>query len=194
MPGPWVFLGRTHEDEQGKGNQGFRLPVSRPQNLVLGYDDPTTGKRVTKSAKTPDEPAANRMAAVWEDELRSGRYQAPSRVTWEEFKERYEGEKLAALAPSTKKAALQALGHLQRVIGPDLLAKLTAAVMSKFQAKLRADGMKTSTLAKTLRHVRAALSWGVSIGLACQGPRASFTEAEQGANDDEGAADHRGRV
>ena len=87
---------------------------------------------------------------------------------------------MAALAPATKKAALLALGHLERVIQPDRLVKLTPAVMSRFQAKLRGDGMKDTTLAKTLRHVRAALSWGVSIGLLPKVPELHSPKRSKG--------------
>lgn len=140
-------------------------------NLVLRFVDPVTGKQKTKSAGTPDEDKAIGKAAVWEDELRTGRYEAPSKLTWAEFRKRYEVEKLASLSENTQLVAAASLNHLERVINPDRLAKLTAAVMSRFQSKLReGDGdnyppMKDTTLAKTLRHVRATLSWGVSMGM-----------------------------
>ena len=164
--------------EQGIKVSVFKYPDRK--NLVLGYDDPITGKRATKNAKTADEKEAIGAAAVWEDELNTGRYQAASKVTWEQFRDRYAAEKLTALAPATKKAALLALGHLERVIQPDKLVKLTPAVMSRFQAKLRGDGMKDTTLAKTLRHVRAALSWGVSIGLLPKVPELHSPKRSKG--------------
>ena len=37
--------------------------------------------------------------------------------------------------------------------------------MSRFQSKLREEGMRDTTIAKTLRHIQAALSWGVSMGM-----------------------------
>ncbi len=148
--------------------------------LSLYWRDPVTGKRKVQSAKTTDPGEAERAAGVLQDKLNSGQYQAPSKVTWEQFRERYTAEKLAALAPATKKAALLALGHLGRVIQPDRLVKLTPAVMSRFQAKLRGDGMKDTTLAKTLRHVRAALSWGVSVGLLPKVPELHSPKRSKG--------------
>jgi integrase len=140
------------------------------KNLVMRYDDPITGKPVTRSAGTDDETTAIGNAAVWQDELNSGRYQAASKVTWESFVERYTQEKLASLAPKTILAAGIALGHLKRAIDPDRLVKATSAMMSRFQSKMRTEGMKDSTLAKNLRHIRAALSWAVSVGMLAAVP------------------------
>jgi hypothetical protein len=71
------------------------------ENLVLRYIDPVSGKQKTKSAGTPDESEAIGKAAVWQDELTSGRYQAPSRLTWAEFRKRYEREKGAGQSHNT---------------------------------------------------------------------------------------------
>ena len=104
--------------------------------LMMTYRDPVTGKKVAKSTGKTKRREAERAAAVWQDELNSGRYQAPSKLTWDEFRERYEAEKLASLAPATQMAAAVSLDYLERVINPDRLAKLTSATMSRFQAKL----------------------------------------------------------
>jgi hypothetical protein len=141
------------------------------RNLMMIYFDSTTGKKVGKSSGTTDRREAERAAAVFQDELNSGRYQAPSRLTWAEFRQRYESEKLATLAEQTQASVRSSLSHLERVLNPDRLAKLTSATMSRFQSKLReGDGdehppMRDTTLAHHLRHIRAALSWGVSMGM-----------------------------
>jgi integrase len=148
------------------------------ENLVLRYVDPLTGKQKTRSAGTSDEETAIGKAAVWQDELTTGRYQAPNRLTWAEFRKRYEAEKLSSLAPRTQTTARDSLNCLERVINPDRLTKLTSAVMSRFQSELRKPreiiksgekivkpAMKDTTVARHLRHVRAALSWAVSMGM-----------------------------
>jgi len=150
-------------------------------NLVLRYVDPLTGKQRTKSAGTPHEAEAIGRAAVWEDELRTGRYQAPSKLTWAEFRKRYEDEKLATRAPRTRATAAVAFGHLERVLNPDRLSKLTSDTMSRFQAKLREEGMKDTTLAKNLRHIHAALSWGVAMELLVKVPKMHKPERQRGA-------------
>ena len=135
-----------------------------------------TGKQKTKSARTPDEGEAIKAAGKWEDDLRTGRYQAPNRLTWAEFRKRYEAEKLATLAEKTQFSMRSSFNHLERILNPDRLAKLTAITMSRFQSKLReGDGdkhppMRDTTIAHHLRHIRAALSWGVSMGMLAKVP------------------------
>jgi integrase len=133
--------------------------------LSLYWRDPTTGKRRVVSAKTSDPREAERAAAVLQAELNGGRYVAPSRITWAEFRQRYEAEKLAALAIKTQQTARTALNHVERVLNPDRLVKLTTVSMSRFQSQLRQEGMTDVTLASVLRHLRPALSWAVSMGM-----------------------------
>ncbi len=59
-------------------------------NLMMRYRDPYTGRHVAKSTGTRDQKAAIKIAAKWEDDLQNGRYKSPSRVTWEEFRSKYE--------------------------------------------------------------------------------------------------------
>ena len=49
------------------------------------------GKRgQTRSIKATTKREAERFTAVWEAELREGRYKPASSITWQEFRERYE--------------------------------------------------------------------------------------------------------
>ncbi len=149
-------------------------------NLVLRYVDPISGKQKTKTAGTPDESKAIGAAAVWQDELRTGRYQAPSRLTWADFRKRYEDEKLASLAPETQATAKDSLNYLEREISPDRVCKLTAATMSKFQAKLRAHKLRDATIARHLRHIKAALRWGERQGLIAKAPLIEMPKGAKG--------------
>jgi integrase len=138
--------------------------------LSMVYICPTSGKKVVRSTGTRDEAAAIGKAAVWQDELNRGAYQRPSKLTWQEFRRRYETEKGATLARRTQDATRGALDALETIVNPDRLAKLTPATMSRFQAKLRERGIRDTTIAKILRHVRAVLSWGVSMGMLAKVP------------------------
>ena len=140
------------------------------KNLVLRYVDPITGKQITKSAGTDDEGNATKAAGKWEDELRTGRYQAPSRLTWADFRKRCEDEKLSAMCHTSQVAYRVALDHLERIIDPDLAAKLTPQIMSRFQAEARKQGMKATTLARHLRMIKACLRWGERQGLIAKAP------------------------
>lgn len=148
--------------------------------LMMTYRDPVTGKKVAKTTGTMDRREAERAAAVWQDELNTGRYQAPSRLTWAEFRARYESEKLATLAPGTQAVTRNCLNCLECIINPNRLAKLTPQVMSRFQAKLREGGMRDSTLTRHLRHIRAALSWGVSMGMLAKVPNMHMPKRTKG--------------
>lgn len=157
----------------------FKYPDRK--NLVMGYDDPISGKRITKSASTPDESAAIGTAAVWQDELRTGRYAASSKITWEAFRERFQQEKLAGMPDSTQKAYQLALDHLGRVLAPDRLSKLTTRAMSAFVAKLRDGGMKATTIARHLRHIKAALRWGERQGWIAKAPLIEMPRIPKGS-------------
>jgi len=140
------------------------------ENLVLAYTCPLSGKRKTKSAGTANEGDAWKEAAKWEEELRAGLFCAPGRVLFDDFLTRYDEEKLSTLAPTSRGTALASLRHLKRVLGIDRLAKLTAGVLSQFQAKLRAEGMRDTTIAHHLRHVKAATRWAERMGLLTKAP------------------------
>lgn len=150
------------------------------KNLVLRYVDPITGKQRTKSAGTTIESEAIKAAGKWEDELRSGRYQSPSKLTWAEFRKRYENEKLAAMPESSRVAYRVALDHLGRIVNPDRLAKVTPQVMSRFQAEARKQGMKTTTLARHLRHIKASLRWAERQGLIAKAPAIEMPKLPKG--------------
>lgn len=150
------------------------------RNLAMTYIDPVTGKKVARTSGTTDRREAERAAAVWEDELNTGRYQAPSKLTWADFRKRYETDKLSALAPATLTASNVALDHLERVVNPDRMVKLTPAVMGRFQSKLRAGGMRETTIARHLRHVKAALRWAESQGLITKAPKIDMPHRQRG--------------
>ena len=156
----------------------FKYPDRK--NLVMRYDDPITGKPVTRTAGTDDEATAIGNAAVWQDELNTGRYAAPVKLTWEEFTTRYESEKVLSLSMGSQANIRVSLDHVTRVVNPDRLAKLTAEVVSKFQSKLRKEGMKETTIAHHLRNLRAALRWAQSMGLMTKAPAIQMPKIPKG--------------
>jgi integrase len=139
------------------------------RSLVLSWTDPASELRKTRSAKTKDWRTAERLAGELEKELAAGLV-SPSKTTWGAFVERYTDEKLATLAPKTRETALASLRHVKRVLRIEFLAKLTADTMSKFQAACRNEGMKATTLAHHLRHIKAACRWAVKLGLMATAP------------------------
>jgi integrase len=150
------------------------------ENLVLAYIDPVSGKRKTRSAKTANEKKAWQEAAKWEEELRGGAYCPPSKVTWADFRKKYEDEHLATLAPHTQEKARYALDRIERYLSPDRLCKLTAGALSAFQKKVRDTGAKDTTIAAMLRHVKAALRWGASVGMVAKVPSITMPKRSKG--------------
>ena len=149
--------------------------ADRPLSLV--YFDPTSGKKKAKSSGTTDWREAERLAGELQKELRAGRYAAPSKLTWADFRKRYAAEKLPTLSPKTRDAFGSAANHLERVLNPDRLVKLTASVLSGFQKKLREEGMGEVTIGSTLRHLRASLSWAVDQELLAAVPKMAIPRA-----------------
>ena len=137
---------------------------------TMRYRDPITDEWVSRSTKTAKRRESERVAAKWEKDLREGKYHQPSNVSWEEFRERCENEKLSALSEGTYNSTMTAFNHIEEIINPKKLISLTPTVLSKFQAELRKKKMKDTTIATHLRHLRATLSWAVSMGLLPKRP------------------------
>jgi len=150
------------------------------RNLMMVYKDPISGRKVARSSGTTNRREAERRAAVWQDELNSGRYQSPSKLTWAEFRRRYAAERLEAMPEATQVAYRVARDHFQRLIDPDRLAKLTPQVMSRFQADARREGMKATTLARHLRHIKAALRWAERQGMIAKAPAIEMPKLPKG--------------
>jgi integrase len=149
------------------------MPDFRPKVGVVRYPDrpyymmrfvdPITGQHRARSTRTNVRREAERMAAKWEAELLNGQYRPPCNITWEDFRERYEAEKAPTLAANTVNATATAFNHLERIVNPKHLGAINSTVLSQFHSRLRKEGMKPTTLATHLRHLRAAFSWAVSM-------------------------------
>lgn len=156
--------------------------VKRPDRrfFTMRFEDPITGEAVSRSSKTNKRRDAERLAAQWEKELREGQYHPPTRITWAEFRERYESEKLSALSENTAESTSTVFNHLEKIVNPKLLASLTPGVLSHFQAELRRTGIKETSIATHLRHLRAALSWAVTMRLMPVAPSVAMPKKASG--------------
>ena len=139
-------------------------------NLSMRYKDPITSLLVKRTTGTSKRKEAERIAHKWEAEVNEGRDQRPNKISWDAFRECCEAEKLSGLAKKTRDAFASAFNHLERVINPKKLSAVTSATLSRFQAELRKEGMKETTIAVHLRHLKAALNWAVSMGMLHQKP------------------------
>jgi hypothetical protein len=87
-----VTNGRSQSD---RVRESQALSVAETQSPGARKPNPAKWNG-TRKARAEAEKAASK----WEDELRDGRYQPPSRISWEEFRERYESEVLPSHTPT----------------------------------------------------------------------------------------------
>lgn len=145
------------------------------KHWYMRYVDPITGKQDAKSTgvrmtEKDSKKLANRVAAKREADLREGRYKSPSKTTWEEFRERYEAEKLPGCSGWYRGAMRTVMNRLER-FGVSRLSQIDAGVLGRFVAALRADGVADSTIRTYLKHIRAALAWGHELGIIAEIPK-----------------------
>jgi integrase len=168
---------RLHRLEQQTMQETIKVHVvkynDRP-NFLMRYVDPFTGKQISRSTKTTRRDEAVKVAGKWEKELQEGTYHRASRMTWAEFRVRYELEKLALQSPRTLESWTSAANHLERILDPAFIAKIDAAALSRLQAGLLREQMRATTLASHLRTLNAAFSWAVNSGILRTAPRAAM--------------------
>jgi integrase len=138
---------------------------SRP-NYQLQWRDPITQRLRTKAtdilrAGVRSKSAAERLAGELESQLMAGAGGVPSRLRWEEFRQRYEKEVVPGLAKRTAEKVKTVFDRLDEDISPVRLWDLTEARLSAFAAALRSSGLKENTLAGYLAHLKSALGWAV---------------------------------
>src|SRR4051812_27391049 len=135
------------------------------KNLMMRYLDPFTAKHVAKTTRTTDPKSAMKEAAKWEEQLQSGRYQKPSRMTWEAFRDYYATHALPGLASRTAMTYESTLNVFESRCSPRQLADVTTARVTAFVTGMRADSAAEATIAHHLRHLKASMRWANQQGL-----------------------------
>ena len=167
------------------------------KNLLLSYRDPNTGRLKTKSAGTADRKTAEKAAAVFEAELRDGRYSSPSRTTWKEFCERYEAEVLSGLASGTLSRTTTVFDMVERLLNPQRVRDVTAQRISWLAAELRKEskvgkktkpGLAESSIKSYFAHLKAALRWAERVGLIVKAPTFPKLQRATGGDSAKGRA------
>lgn len=156
------------------------VTYKRQANLFMRYRDPLTGRQVARTTGTPKMRDAERAAAKWEAELREGRYQKRSRVTWEEFREQYELNVLSGLKPSTATTYDATLNVFERLRRPTKLAEVTTSTLTAFVTDLRGQDSSPATIARHLRAMMVAMRWAHREGLLLALPAATMPKQAKG--------------
>ena len=95
-------------------------------------------------------------------------------MAWADFRRRYEDEALPKLAPRTAEPRMAVMNHIERILSPRRISDLTAERLSYFESKLREAGLKDSTIAGQLAHLKSILSWAVSLGMLRAVPKVNM--------------------
>ena len=154
-------------------SDGIRVRKLGPKDRPFYQLRAFRGRRVIKTKTTNIENtgrkrervAADRAAAVWEDELKAGRYQDPSKVTWAEFEDAY----LDAMEADDKAAGTidvihTTFRHVQAILHPDYLRDLTTERLNHWKKEL-GKGRSQGTVGKYSRHLKASLYWAVDYSM-----------------------------
>ncbi len=140
--------------------------------------------RSTKVARTgskADRTEAERVAAKWESELREGRYRNASKITWDEFRLKYEAEVLPSLAAATDTKISGVFNAVEKYLSPGLQRSVTAERLSYLQSKLREAGRADNTIKSCMAHLVASIRWAVGVGLLHAAPKVQMPKPAKGA-------------
>lgn len=150
-------------------------------SLVMYYFDPMTGKRITRSTGTGRKKDADKAAGAWQAELRAGKYQPISNITWEAFRDRYESEVAPGMAECTGRMISTAFNSIERVLSPQRLRDLTPERLSFYQSKLREALLSEATIRTYLAHLKSALAWAVDMKLLAAVPKVKLAKIAKGS-------------
>lgn len=148
-----------------------KVVLRRGRGYVLRWRCPETGAWKEKSTKTDSKREADKRAAQLEADLQHGRYVAPSKVTWEDFRYAFELEKLPSLAARSVNSYSSSLNHVEKLLHPEKLSEVDSSALSRLQTRLRDKGLRESSIATHLRHIKAALKWAHDLGLLVMMPK-----------------------
>ncbi len=160
----------------------------RRGKFFMRYSSPETGRPVEKRAKVSTRKDAEKEAGKWQAELREGRYQKPSRMTWEAFRDYYATNALPAVASSTAITYEASLNAFERITNPQKLADVTTSRLTAFATKLRSDGRAEATIACHLRSLKASMRWASKEGLLHKLPLFTMPKRVKGAKSMRGRA------
>ena len=157
----------------------------RPK-YMLQWVDPLSGRKKSKTSKVARGNAkslreAEKEAGSLQDKLREGSYQQTTRLTWAEFRCRYETEVLTAKANGTAENAAGTFNLLEEIANPSRLADVTEGRLSGFQAKLRDQGRSEDTIKRHLAYLLAALRWAKRQKLIREVPSVDMPKRVKGS-------------
>ncbi len=128
------------------------------KNYYCQWDDPVTGATETRSTGCDKRREAERWAGKLRAELEEGRYKESSRLSWADFRTRYEEEK-DWQSDNTFKSWLATARHVERIIRPKRLATIDTNKIDRLTATLLDEGAAVDSIKGYLKYLRSALYW-----------------------------------
>lgn len=138
------------------------LSVYKPADRKFFYvqwRDPVTGKKKTRSTGKKTRREADRVAGEIALQLKEDRLSDSMRITWADFRQRYEDEVSDSQADNTAALDTTTFNAIERLIDPKFLKALDASQISRFQQLLRKESKSEATIKSYLTHLKAALRW-----------------------------------
>ena len=135
----------------------------------LQWRDPVTRKTRQKTTQVPtsglkrDLKEAQRLAAQLEVELQNKHSKEPTRISWDDFRQRYEEEHLPGLAVKTAEKTSSVLDRFEKEMNPGRLSSIDERTLSHYVKSLRSGKnskrLEESTIKSHLTHLKAVLNW-----------------------------------
>jgi len=140
------------------------------KNYEAEFTDPRTGHKHRKTLGTVNKREAEREAGRIEAELREGQWRATRKTKWKDFRKKYETEGMFDLAPASVRAFQDAANKLEKLVSPSTLQSVTEEKLNSFTTLCLAEELSKHTVARHLRHLKAALRWAVTQKLLLECP------------------------
>lgn len=138
-------------------------------SLYLGYRDPATGRKYSRSAGTTNRREAERAAALWEQEVRL-HGSTDGSMPWDVFVTQYTERHLSQLRDSAVKAALGSLRAFEQHASPRTIGDVSSVMVADWLAAYRRTAAE-QTVRSRLGGLKAALTWAVDVGILPAAPR-----------------------
>lgn len=122
------------------------------------WTDPRTNRKRTRSTKKTTRRDAERWVSKHEDELLET-HSLSGKVTWADFRKRYEEEALHGLAKKTVGKTKGTFNKIESLMSPAYVESLDTRAIEQLKSKLYGCGIQPSTIVSHMINVRKALRW-----------------------------------
>jgi len=171
--------------KRSKPTNGISVWVTRVKgrkNLILQYFDPITNKRKSVSANTDNEDAAQIEAGILEEKLNTGAYTPASKISWKQFREIYENEKLSGDGEKNRSKAATVFDLFETVVSAKTADGINERTVSAFITAMRKRGLKPTTIKGYLTYLKAALRWAHDQKIIRTVPTFTMPKIPKGTN------------